>query len=147
MTTRTFAICFILYIFASAMLALGVSFTSAAWIIYFFSLLPFYLICILYCLNLYVNHRQQQLELSRAFWPLILSFQLIFIVTSPADCHLWHQGRSCYSFIQSHLNNTQLDPPHWHIAELLFPLSLLLYMLSIVACLKKAQIDRPPMTN
>ena len=141
MTTRNFATYFILYIFTSAGLALGIAFTSAAWLIYFFSLLPFYLICILYCLNLYVNHRHQQLKLSRYFLYPIL-FQVIFIVTSPADCHLWHQGRACYSLIQSYLDRTQLDPPHWNFVEIVFPFSLLLYALSIVAFLKNTQIDR-----
>ena len=50
-TTQAFTTYFILYTFASLVLALGISFTGAALIIYFFSLLPFYLICTLYCFN------------------------------------------------------------------------------------------------
>ncbi|WP_373541079.1 hypothetical protein [Chamaesiphon sp.] len=130
---------FILYILTSIVMALSIAFTSAAWSIYFFSLLPFYLICTLYCLNLYVNHRQQQLKFRISFWCPLL-FQSIFIITSPAECRLWHQGRACYSFIQSYVETTQLDPPHWNFVEVIFPLSLLLYLLSIVAFLKNAQI-------
>jgi hypothetical protein len=137
-TTRSFITYFILYIFTSAIIALSISFTSAAWIVYFFSLLPFYLICILYCLNLYVNHRHQQLTFKISFLYPIL-FQSIFIVTSPAECHFWHQGRACYSFIQSYLDITQLDPPHWYFVEIAFPISLLLYILSTIAVLKNIQ--------
>lgn len=141
-TTQAFTTYFILYTFASLVLALGISFTGAAGIIYFFSLLPFYLICTLYCFNLYVNHPDRQMKLKVSFWYLIPIFQLTFMVASPAECRLWHQGRACYSFIQSHLDNTQSDPAHWSFVEIIFPLSLLLYSLSLVAFLKKAQIQR-----
>ncbi|WP_373546692.1 hypothetical protein [Chamaesiphon sp.] len=140
-TTQAFTTYFILYTFASLVLALGISFTGAAWIIYFFSLLPFYLICTLYCLSFYLNHRDRQLKFTASFWYLIPIFQVIFMATSPAECRLWHQGRACYSFMQSHLDNTQGDPAHWNFVEIVFPLSLLLYSLSLVAFLKKTQIQ------
>ena len=60
MAIQKFIAIYLAYILASLAVAASISFTGAAWIIYFFSLLPLYLICTLYCLNLYLNHRHQK---------------------------------------------------------------------------------------
>ena len=62
-TVQRFIISYLLYLIFSLVVAASISFTGAAWVIYFFSLLPLYLICALYCLNLYINHRHQKIDL------------------------------------------------------------------------------------
>jgi hypothetical protein len=139
--TQKFIIFYLSYIIVSLVISASIAFTGAAWIVYFFSLLPLYLICTLYCLNLYLNHRHQKVRLKLAAWYLIPISQLLFMLTSPADCYLWHQGRACYSFIQTHLDKTLLDPPHWAVAEVIFPVSLFLYCVLILAFTNKLKLE------
>jgi hypothetical protein len=136
----------VFYIFASLAIALTGSFTSAAWIIYAFTILPLYLVCGLYCLNLYLNNRRKNIKIKTSFLYFIPICQLLFIITSPAECYFWNQGRSCYSFIQATLTNTRLDPPHWAAIELIFPISLFLYVLLTIAALKSARIESDILT-
>lgn len=131
----------ILYIFASLAIAISASFTSAAWIIYAFTILPLYLILALYCLNLCLNNRRKKIQIKISFLYFIPICQLLFIITSPAECYFWYQGRACYSFIQAILTNTRLDPPHWVAIELIFPVSLLLYVLLTIVAFKSARIE------
>ena len=115
---------------------------------YLFVLVPFYIICILYLLNFSLKHRQEKLKYQRL--PLYLSaiFQLLIILTSPASCYGWKQGQACYSFIQARLTedsltNFQNTPPHWSIVEFMFPVAVFLYIISVVAALKKIRIEKP----
>lgn len=139
--TRKFIVFDLAYILISLVVAASISFTGAAWIIYFFSLLPLYLICTLYCLNLYINHRHQKVNLKLSSWYSIPIFQFLFMLTSPAECYHWHQGRACYSFIQAHFDRTLLDPPHWAVAEIIFPVSLFLYFVLVLAFMKKLKLE------
>jgi hypothetical protein len=139
--TRKFIIFFISYILVSTVLAFGVSFTSVAWIIYSFSIAPLYLICILYCLNLYVNHRHQKIKFKGSSWYLILVSQLLFMIVSPVDCHLWSQGKPCYSFLQTRLDINYLYSPQWRFVEMIFPISLLLYFVLMFSFLKQLKLN------
>jgi hypothetical protein len=140
MAIQKFIVICLAYILISLVVAASISFTGAAWIIYFFSLLPLYLICTLYCLNLYINHRRQKVWFKLSSWYSIPISQFSFILTSPAECYRWHQGRACYSFIQAHLDRTLLDPPHWAVAELIFPFSLFLYCVLVLAFMRKLKL-------
>jgi hypothetical protein len=131
----------VFYVFASLLIAFRASFTSAAWIFYAFTILPLYIICILYCLNLYLSNHREKIKIKTSFLYSIPICQLLFIITSPAECYFWHQGRACYSFIQATLTNTRLDPPHWAAIELIFPISLLLYVLLSIVALLSARVE------
>ena len=139
-TVQRFIIFYLLYLTISLVVSASSSFTGAAWIIYFFSLLPLDLICALYCLNLYINHRHQKIDLKLSSWYSIPIAQFLFVLTSPAECYRWHQGRACYSFIQALIEPTLADPPHWIFAELIFPFSLFLYCVLILAFMKKLKL-------
>ena len=138
-TTQRFIISYLLYIIFSLVIAASISFTGAAWVIYFFSL-PLDLICALYCLNLYINHRHQKIDLKLSPWYSIPIVQFLFTLTSPSECYRWHQGRACYSFIQALIEPTLTDPPHWTFAELIFPASLFLYCVLVLAFMKKLKL-------
>ncbi len=136
-----FIVFYLSYIIVSLVVAASIAFTGAAWIIYFFSLLPLYLICTLYCLVLYVNHRRKKVNFKLTYWSSIPISQFLFILTSPAECYGWHQGRACYSFIQAQFDRTLLDPPHWSIIEIIFPASLFLYCVLILVFMRTAKIE------
>ena len=72
--------------------------------------------------------------------------QLLIVLTNPASCYGWKQGQACYSFIQAHLTTDSLTTfqnptPHWSIVEFMFPIAVLLYIISVAIALKKIRID------
>jgi lysylphosphatidylglycerol synthetase-like protein (DUF2156 family) len=136
---RKFTRFFILYILTSIIISFTVAFTSAAWIVYAFTILPFYLICVLYCLSSCMN-RDTKFTFKSRSWFAILICQLLFILTSSADCYLWSQGRACYSLVQTYLDRTKLDPPHWTVVEAIFPIALLSYIILMINALRKTRI-------
>jgi hypothetical protein len=135
-----FTIFFSLYTILSIVVALAVSFTSAAWIVYAVTLLPLYLVCNLYYLSICLENRHAKIKLKASSGSAIIVCQILFMLASPADCYMWNQGRSCYSFIQAHLDRTSLDPPHWSI-ELMFPIALLIYIILMIKLLRSTYIN------
>jgi hypothetical protein len=106
--SRKFAIGWILYMLASLAIFFGAAFTSAAWIVYGLVLIPVYCCCLLYCLSLSVQHPRSNIGFRKSAWYAIIGTQVSIVLTSPADCYGWHQGRACYSFIQTYLDRTAL---------------------------------------
>lgn len=138
---------FALYALASLAAYFTTSFTIPAWLIYLFILSPFYIVCILYLISFSLKHRQEMLRYRRL--PLYLSVisQFLIILTSPASCYGWNQGKACYSFIQTHLTKNSLTsfqntPPHWSMVELMLLIALLLHVISVVAFLKMIRIEK-----
>lgn len=143
-----FAIFFTIYFLTSLAVYFTTAFTTPAWLTYSFILVPLYITCLLYLIKLGLKHRQKTLQYQRL--PLYLSVisQLLIILTSPASCYGWHQGKLCYSFLQLHLTedsltNFQDTPPHWTIVEFMFAIALLLHVISVVATFKKIRIEKP----
>jgi len=136
---RKFTLFFALYVLASLAVYLIASNTIAAWIIYLFILVPFYIVCILYLIALSLNNRQRMLRYRRLPLYLSIIFQSLMILTSPASCYGFKQGQACYSFMQTHLdgNTTQ----HWSIVENMFPVTSFLYIISVVVFLKMIHIE------
>jgi hypothetical protein len=135
-----FTVLFSLYTVSSIAIALAASFTSAAWIAYMATLLPLYLVCNLYCLSICLENRHAKVRFKTSVGYAMILCQLLFVITSPADCYMWSQGRSCYSFIQAYLDRTRLDPPHWAV-ELIFPIALLLYIILMIKLLRSTYIS------
>ena len=136
------------YVIVSLAVYFTASFTIPAWLIYFFLLVPFYLICILYLMNFNLRHYQESLRYKRLPLFLSLVFQLLIILTSPTSCYGWKQGKACYSFIQTHLTTTNLStfqttpPPWWIVDSMLFP-ALILHVISVAIFLKRIRIEPP----
>lgn len=142
-----FTIVFTIYTLTSLAVYFTTAFTIPAWLTYSFIFVPLYITCLLYLINLGLKHRQKMLRYQRL--PLYLSvfFQLLIILTSPASCYGWHQGKLCYSFLQLHLTedsltNFQDTPPHWMIVEFMFAIALFLHVISVVATLKKLRVEK-----
>jgi hypothetical protein len=136
-----FSTFFALYTLVSLVIYLTTSFTIPAWLVYLFILLPFYLVCILYLINFNLKYRREMLRYRKL--PLYVSvvFQLLIILTSPANCYGWKQGSACYSFIQSHLIDVSSHPPHWRIAYV-FPFTVFMYIISLSFFLGKIHVER-----
>ena len=145
MNGRKLTLLFGLYALSSLFIFATVAFTEAAALAYLFILLPFYLACILYCLKLSLEHHYQTIRFERSWvlWSLI--GQGLVVLSSPADCYGWHQGRACYSFLQVHLGSidVQGETPHWSLVELMFPIAGLLYILFVIAALKSIRFEDP----
>jgi hypothetical protein len=143
---RKFTAGFFLYALVSFVVFLMAAFTGSAGLAYLFIILPFYIICLLYCLSLGLKDRRGTIKVSRRSWCRSLICQCLVVLTSPADCYGWHQGRACYSFLQTHLQTSlgspgfQSDPPHWGVVEGTFPIAVLLYILSIAASLREGRL-------
>lgn len=136
-----FAIGLTLYSLISLALFLSAAFTGAAWIVYGLVLMPFYLCCLLYTINLYLKYPHSKIGFANSFWYAILGAQLFALLTSPADCRGWHQGNTCYSFIQRNID-VSLDRAHWTTVENLFPIALLSYLIGITFYLWNIKIAR-----
>jgi hypothetical protein len=130
---------FIVYAGLSLIIHLWSAFTSMAWIIYIFTLAPFYGFCSLWLVSIIVDRSKPQPKLIRyRVWLLlpIVMLQALVILCSPASCYGWHQGASCYSFLQMHADKLFMvgaisDRPHWQIESMFVP-ALFIYMLSII---------------
>ena len=135
---------FILYTLMSGVAHLSAAFTGAAWLVYFFTLLPFYAACILYVLSYYSKNRLSKLRLKRLPLSLGLLFQILTILVSPASCYGWHQGNSCYTLAQTYLGGQSLvgfmgdhnGPAHWSLIEGMFPVALIAYLIAVGVFLK-----------
>ena len=136
--TRKFTIFFILYCLLSLVIFLGVAFTGLAGLAYMFTIIPFYLCCVLYCANFTAKYQHQVVIISHPSLYLVLTNQILMLVTSPADCYGWHQGRNCHSFLQVHLENTlHQSPTFWEAINRMFFVFLLLYIILMMVYLKK----------
>jgi hypothetical protein len=152
MSIGTFTLFFILYAFLSIAIHLSIAFTAYAFIIYLFSLLPFYGISSIILLSITFSSmgKRRKIVRYRAFLllPVFLS-QIITILTSPSDCRGWFQGNRCRSFIQAYLNNIQNNSGNPDLSfgeniESMFFVSLLLYLIFIFVFLVTCHIkDRP----
>lgn len=101
MSSKKFVISYFLYVLLSFLFCISVSFTIAAWIIYFVVLAPFYLICLIYVISIAVNKRHSRVRLHKPSFLLLLSVQGMVVLASPASCYGWKQGQACYSLIQA----------------------------------------------
>jgi hypothetical protein len=132
-------IVFALYVLFSLRIFLAFNFSSLAWLIYLFFLTPFYLLCLI---AIFARHPRISIKTKLLLLSIVTTIvaQILIVLSAPTDCYLWSQGRNCYSFLQSQIQHTGFrgvfpDPPHWDLFELLFPISLLAYMISISICL------------
>jgi len=137
---RQFCVFVCFYVIVSLILYLTTSFSSLAWIIAFFSLLPFYGLCVIGAIMAAIKKRNARVRYYKAFIPLILILQVSKILSSPASCYGWNQGNSCYSLLQLLLDpaniKTLSNPPtHWLAIESIFPIALILYIISVAAFL------------
>lgn len=144
LNSKKFALYSFGYYLASLLLFLTAANTSAAFIAYGFFLTPFYLVFFLYCLIISLGDRPQKIGLKKSAVYALFGSQVFTILTSPADCRGWHQGNSCYSFLQMHIQNTVALPtstPHLTTIENLFPIALLAYILAMIWSLKTLKIE------
>ncbi|PZV10658.1 MAG: hypothetical protein DCF20_20990 [Pseudanabaena sp.] len=137
---RQFCVFVCFYAIGSLIVYLTTSFSSLAWIVAFFSLIPFYGVCVIWVLIAAIKKRNAKVRYYKAFIPLILIIQAAKILSSPASCYGWSQGNSCYSLLQLLLDPANLKtlsntPPHWLAIESMFPVALILYMISVAAFL------------
>jgi hypothetical protein len=141
--TRKFTIFFIFYCLLSLVISCGVAFTELAWLVYTFTIVPFYFCCILYCTNFTVKYRHQAVIISHPSLYLILINQILMVVTSPANCYGWHQGQNCHSFLQVHLENTLYqNPAFWEAINRMFFAFLFLHIVSMMVYLSKILQER-----
>jgi hypothetical protein len=146
-STPKFVLLLILYIITSLAIFLGVNNTEAAFLCYVFTLLPLYFWCIVECTKFERcrNLIESKRSLSGSIISILIS-QILIVISAPSDCLMWHQGRACYSFLQAHLENTSgryhQDPPHWGLFELIFPVSLLLYAISMIVFMMSLRIKK-----
>lgn len=143
---RWFCVFVCFYVVVSFIVYLTTSFSSLAWIIAFFSLLPFYGVCIIWAIIAVIKKRNARVRYYRAFIPLILILQSAKILSSPASCYGWSGGNSCYSLLQLLLDPANLrtlsnTPPHWLTIESIFPVALILYMISFGAFLLTIRVQ------
>jgi hypothetical protein len=144
-STPNFVLFLILYIITSLAIFLGVNNTGAAFLCYMFTLLPLYFWCIVECTKFEGcrNLIESKRPLSGSIISILIS-QILIVISAPSDCFMWSQGRACYSFLQAHLENTSgryhQEPPHWGLFELIFPVSLLLYAISMIAFMVSLRI-------
>ncbi len=139
---------FIVYAGLSLIIHLWSAFTSMAWIIYIFTLAPFYGFCSLWLVSIILNRsKTQSIVIKYRVWLLlpIVMLQALVILCSPASCYGWHQGATCYSFIQMYADKLfvfgeMLDRPHWQIESMFIPV-LFIYMLSIIYFWLKCQSE------
>jgi hypothetical protein len=146
-STPKFVLLLILYILISLSIFLVMNNTEAAFLCYAFTLLPLYFWCIVDCIKF--ERCRNLIEPKRSLPGSILSVlisQVLIVISAPSDCFMWHQGRACYSFLQAHLENTSgryhQDQPHWGLFELIFPVSLLLYVISMIAFMTSLRIKK-----
>jgi len=144
---QIFTLIFSLYTFISLIICFTVANTALAWLIYLFSLLPVYIICAAYFVFVSFKHFQKKIRFRKILLLPVLTAQILMILSSPANCYGWNQGRSCYSFIQAYLSHEDLHviqggPAHWAIAESTFPLFLLLNLAAIVAFSATTKIEK-----
>ncbi|NMF56752.1 hypothetical protein [Pseudanabaena yagii] len=138
---------FCIYTVASLFVYLLTSFTSPAGIIVVFVLLPFYSLCVASIVSTNMKNRHATVRYNKYLLRCVLIFQGVKILASPASCYGWHQGRSCYSFIQELLSNENLrdfanKTPHWEIVETSFSIALVLYLVAIVIFLATLRIHK-----
>jgi hypothetical protein len=142
-----FVLVLIFYILGSLAIFLRFNNTEAAFLYYIFTLAPLYLWCIVECAKFERcrNIVEPQRSLLSSITSILIS-QILITISAPSDCFMWHQGRACYSFLQAHLENTtgklSQDPPHWGLFELIFPVSLLLYAISMIVFMKNLRIKK-----
>jgi hypothetical protein len=146
-STPKFVLLLILYIFVSLAIFLGVNNTEPAFLCYIFTLLPLYFWCIVECTKFERcrNLIEPKHSLSGSIIGIVVS-QFLIVISAPSDCFMWHQGRACYSFLQAHLENItgryHQDPSHWGLFEFIFPISLLLYAVSMIAFMNSLRIKK-----
>ncbi|MFN8750352.1 MAG: hypothetical protein ACK5ZE_22455 [Pseudanabaena sp.] len=143
---RRFCVFVCFYAIVSLIVYLTTSFSALAWIIAFFSLIPFYGVCVIWMLIAAIKKRNAKVRYYKAFIPLILIIQAAKILSSPASCYGWSQGKSCYSLLQFMLDPADLKtlsntPPHWLTIESIFPVALILYMISVGAFLLTIRVQ------
>ena len=149
MTTFQFALLFSGYAIASFVLHFAVAFTIAAAILYFFTLLPFYLLCLAYVISWAVQHRGCAVRVRRWLLPAISVAQAIVLLSSPASCYGFKQGAACYSLLQAWVEGDAVRsfsqaPTHWSLMDPLFYGSLFGYGALLVAFLATLRPVRSP---
>ncbi len=144
---RWFCVFVCFYAIVSLIVYLTTSFlSSVAGIVAIFVLLPFYGVFVIWLLATTIKKRNAKVRYYKAFIPLILILQAAKILSSPASCYGWSQGNSCYSLLQLLLDPANLKtlantPPHWLTIESIFPVALILYMISIVSFLLTIRVQ------
>lgn len=147
MKIGTFTAIFTIYMLGSFVIyALG-AFTIAAWIFYLPILIPTYLLGLAHLLSLSFKYRHQSIGYRKFLLYPIAIFQLLTILSSPASCYGFKQGRACYSFLQSLFASPssfpiETDLSHWSFLEFLFPVALFLYVISLMLFLGLIRVKR-----
>lgn len=142
-----FTIYFCIYTVASLFVYLLTSFSSPAGLIAIFILLPFYSLCVASIVSTNWKNRHAKVRYNQYLLGCALLLQGLKILTSPASCYGWNQGRSCYSFIQDLLSNENLrdfanKTPHWDMVEATFPIALILYLAALAVLLSTIRIHK-----
>jgi hypothetical protein len=143
---KKFTNIFATYAVTSLIIHFVVANTEPAWMIYFFTLVPCYILCYRKLSNLSTDRAKPGLKIIRyPVYPLIPIFilQALVILASPANCFGWHQGNDCYSLAQSYTEHAlegMSTRPHWFVGSLFFPL-ILIYIYSITYFWMRSRIE------
>lgn len=137
---RKFSQLFTLYIFVSLIIHFATGFTIAASLIYLITLLPFSLLCVAHVASLAQKHPHSLIRYRKFLVYPIAITQTLVIFSSPSNCYGMKQGNTCHSVIQSlfsdfdsnSLSNLSTD---WSRLELIFPIALTLYGISMLVFL------------
>jgi hypothetical protein len=140
--TSLFTLLFSVYAFVSLAVYFNTAFTGAAWLLYSFTLVPFYLISTLYLATLPFKEASKKLIYKPLWMYLSVGLQGVIVLTAPASCHGWHQGAMCYSWIQAQLSEQGLAAltTHWVLVEQLSPIAILSHSLCVILLLRSIQL-------
>lgn len=155
MTVGKFTLFFTLYAVLSLLIHFGSAFTAYAWLVYLFTLLPYYGICSLTLLQVtFVNSvKRTRVIKCQSFLLLpVIFFQIIAMLSSPVDCAGWFQGIQCSSFAKVHISHIQylvdnINLDLFNDMSLIFWGSLLLYMISSFTFLMTCRIEGKPIQD
>ena len=141
---------YLAYVVVSFLVCLIIANTIAAWIFYFLLLAPAYLLCIAYVISIAVTKRHHTIRFHTLSVLPVLGFQGLMILTSPASCYGWKQGRACYSLLQSlyvglftkqNLQTMTPNVPRWSQIDSAFPIILGLYVLALILFLATLRFE------
>ena len=124
------------YFCLSVVLFLITSNTIIGVIVYFFLLLPFYVIALAWLWTIVGQNRTKTLRIKYWIWSLVLALQIATILVAPGNCFRAKEGAPCYSNLQILFGNAPnsgpSDIPHWTLIEHAFPGLVVAYGVSVL---------------
>ncbi|HIK14897.1 MAG TPA: hypothetical protein IGS53_06330 [Leptolyngbyaceae cyanobacterium M33_DOE_097] len=146
-----FGLVLTIYFCLSAVLFLIASNTIIGAIIYFFLLLPFYVIALAWLWAIALQNRTQPPRIKYWIWGIVLALQVATILVSPGNCFRAKEGAPCYSNLQILLGNAPRsgpsDLPHWTLIEHAFPGLVVAYGVAILVGLWSVTKNRKQTPN